>query len=152
MKIVNVVEQLQQKMIQAMKAKNAIETGTLRLLLARVKNDQIELQRELSEAEFLEVVQKEIKQRRDSIDQFVNANRNDLAQSETAELGVLLTFMPEQLSTEQVMVEIDKAADKVQPAGLADMGKMMVALSHLKDQANMSDVSKMVRQMLQGRQ
>jgi uncharacterized protein YqeY len=142
-------DKLSQDLAQSMKAKDDVRTGTLRLLLSATRNRRIDLGHDLSDQEFLDVVNKEVKQRRDSIDQYTQAGRPELAEAELAELNILLTYLPEQLSDQQVATEVAKAITNTQATTVADMGKVMAALSHLKGQADMAQVSTLVRQKLQ---
>jgi uncharacterized protein YqeY len=145
---VTVVEKLQQDILHSMKAKDDARTGALRLLLSNVKNKQIELGRELSADDLLSVVQKEVKQRKDSITQYAAANRLDLVAEEQAELDVLQEYLPAQLSEAEIDQHVESALAQMQPAGPADMGKVMAALSGLKGQADMGMVSQLVREKM----
>jgi uncharacterized protein YqeY len=142
------VDQLNQDLISAMKAKDATVTGALRLLLSSVRNKKIELGHELADEEFLAVVAKEVKQRKDSIAQYAAASRQDLVDNEQAELAVLQRYLPAQLDAEAIAAEVEKAIASTGAAAAADMGKVMGALAHLKNQADMGHVSQLVRQKL----
>jgi uncharacterized protein YqeY len=142
------VDQLSQDLISSMKAKDDTRTGALRLLLSAARNKKIELGHDLSEEEFLAVVTKEAKQRKDSIEQYSSAGRQDLVDSETAELNILQLYLPAQLGPHQVAMEVDKAISETGATAQADMGKVMAALAHLKGQADMGQVSQLVRQKL----
>lgn len=142
------INELQTDLIAAMKAKDDTRVGALRLLLSSVKNKQIDLQHELSEEEFLAVVQKEVKQRKDSIAQYEAAGRADLAGEEQAELKVLMSYMPAQMSEEEIAAAVDRAIADTGAASAADMGKIMPALAYLKGQADMGLVSKLVKEKL----
>lgn len=144
------VDKLSQDLTLAMKAKDARTTGALRLLLSATRNKRIELGHDLSDEEFLAVVGKEVKQRKDSIEQYTQAGRTDLAEAEMEELNILLTYLPEQLGSDQINAEVNKAVASTGAAVVADMGKVMAALSHLKGQADMGEVSALVRQRLNG--
>ncbi len=142
------VATIQQDLIAAMKAKDETQVGTLRLLLSSLKNKQIELGHELNADEAMAVVQKEVKQRKDSIQQYVQAGRQDLADQESAELSVLEGYMPEQMDEAAIAVEVDKAIQASNATGPNDMGKVMGHLANLKGQADMGLVSQLVRQRL----
>lgn len=139
---------VQQDLIQAMKAKDDTRVGTLRLLLSSLKNKQIELGHELSDDEAMQVVQKEVKQRKDSIQQYTQAGRQDLADQESAELAVLQHYMPAQMDEAAISAEVDKAITETSATSPADMGKVMGQLTHLKGQADMGVVSTLVKQKL----
>lgn len=133
-----------------MKAKDDVRTGALRLLLSAVKNKQIEFGHDLTDQEFLAVVAKEVKQRKDSIAQYQQAGRDDLVKEEQAELDILNEYMPSQLSESDITTHVDNAIEITQASQLSDMGKVMASLSHLKGQADMSLVSQLVKQRLAG--
>ena len=144
------VATIQQDLIAAMKAKDDVRVGTLRLLLSSLKNKQIELGHELNQDEAMAVVQKEVKQRKDSIDQYQSAGRADLAEVEAAELEVLQGYMPAQLSESEIAAEVEKAIATTNANSATDMGRVMGALAHLKGQADMALVSNAVKQKLVG--
>lgn len=143
------LDKVQQDLVQAMKAKQGTRVGALRLLLASLKNKQIELGHELSSEEAVSVIQKEVKQRKDSIQQYSQANRQDLVEQESAELAVLQEYMPAQMDEATISKEVEKAIQSTGAASPSDMGKVMAALSHLKGQADMAVVSNLVRLKLQ---
>jgi uncharacterized protein YqeY len=131
-----------------MKAKDDVRTGALRLLLSAARNKKIELGHDLSDDEFLAVVNKEVKQRKDSIAQYLQASRADLVAEEQAELDILTAYLPAQLDSAQVIAEVDKAIVSTGATTATDMGKVMAALAHLKGQTDMAEVSQLVRQKL----
>lgn len=142
------LDKLNQDLITAMKAKDATTTGALRLLLSSVRNKKIEIGHELSDDEFVSVVNKEVKQRKDSIEQYATAGRQDLVDAEKAEMDVLQKYLPAQLDSSAIEAEVNKAIAATNATAAADMGKVMGALSHLKNQADMGQVSQIVRQRL----
>jgi len=144
------VATIQKDLIAAMKAKDDVRVGTLRLLLSSMKNKQIELGHELSSDEGMAVIQKEVKQRKDSISQYEAAGRADLAEEESAELAVLQTYMPAQMSEDEMAVAVEKAISSTGASGASDMGKVMGVLADLKGKADMGVVSAMVKQKLVG--
>ena len=100
---------IEQDYIAAYKAKDALRLGVLRLLKTAAKNLQVELMRPVTDEELASVVQKQAKQRQDSIEQFTAANRPDLAEKEAAELSILKDYLPEPLSEEELAAAIDAA-------------------------------------------
>src|SRR5690606_34379035 len=96
------------------------------------------------------VIQKEVKQRKDSISQYEAAGRADLAEEESAELAVLQTYMPAQMSEDEMAVAVEKAISSTGASGASDMGKVMGVLADLKGKADMGVVSAMVKQKLVG--
>ena len=100
---------IEQDYIAAYKAKDALRLGVLRLLKTAAKNLQVELMRPVTDEELATVIQKQAKQRQDSIEQFTAANRPDLAEKEAAELSILKDYLPEPLSEEELAAAIDAA-------------------------------------------
>ena len=116
--------------IAAYKSKDAIRLSVLRLLKTALKNLQVERSREpISDADALDVVVKQVKQRRDSIDQFRAAGREDLASKEEAEMVVLESYLPEQIAGEKLITLVTSLIAEVGAAGPKDMGKVMQALT-----------------------
>lgn len=133
----------------AMKAKDKEKLSTLRMLQAAIKNKQIELGKEISDDEISQIVLKEIKQRKDSIDQYKKGGREELAQKEQSEIEILEKYMPEQLSKEEIKKVIDNTIQKINAEGPQDMGKVMSAtMSELKGKADGSTISQLVKDSL----
>jgi len=133
----------------ALKAKETQRLSAIRLLLAAMQQKEIDERKDLSDAEVVGVVEKLIKQRRDSIAQFQAANRQDLADAETFELGVLSSYLPRQLTDEELATEVDKAISETGAKAMNDMGKVMGTLKgRLAGKAEMSKVSALVRAKL----
>jgi len=133
----------------ALKAKEAPRLSAIRLLLAAIKQKEIDERVELTDADVLGIVEKLIKQRRDSIAQFQAANRQDLVDGETFELGVLSAYLPKQLSEAEVAEEIAKAIAETGAKGVPDMGRVMSLLKgRLAGRADMGKVSGLVRAKL----
>jgi uncharacterized protein len=136
-------------MKSAMRAKESQRLSAIRLLLAAIKQKEVDERVELTDADVLAIVEKLIKQRRDSIAQFQAANRQDLVDGETFELGVLSAYLPKQLSEAEVAEEIAKAIAETGAKGVPDMGKVMGLLkSRLAGRADMGKVSGLVRARL----
>lgn len=139
------------EMKAAMKAKEAQRLGALRLLLAAVKQKEVDERIEMDDAGVLAVIDKMIKQRRDSIAQYQTAGRQDLADAEHFEIGVLSAYMPQQLSAQEIDVEIAGAITASAAQGAKDMGKVMALLKpKLAGRADMSKVSGLVKSKLSG--
>lgn len=133
----------------ALKARQSQRLSAIRLLLAAIQQKEIDERKDLSDGEAVGVVEKLIKQRRDSIAQFQAANRSDLADAETFELGVLSSYLPKQVTDAEVTTEVDNAVLETGAKSLADMGKVMGALKvRLAGKADMSKVSALVRAKL----
>jgi len=135
----------------AMKAKEAQRLSAIRLLLAAVKQREIDERKDLSDAEINSVIEKMIKQRRDSISQFQAANRQDLVDVETFELNLLSGYLPKQLGDAEIAQEVSAAIAQTGAKGAPDMGKVMGVLkSKLAGRADLGKVSAMVKAKLAG--
>lgn len=136
-------------MKSAMRAKESLRLGTIRLLLAAVKQREVDERIELDDAAISAIVEKLIKQRRDSISQFQTAGRQDLVDAEQAELLILQTYMPEQLSAAEVDAAVAAAVAESGAASAKDMGKVMGLLkSRLAGRADMGQVSALIKAKL----
>jgi uncharacterized protein len=135
----------------AMRAKDAARLSAIRLLLSGIKQREVDERKELSDADVVSVIEKMIKQRRESIAQFESAARNDLADAEKFELGVLSAYLPQQMGDAEISQAIDAAISELKPAGVKDMGKVMAALkTRLAGKADMAKVSNLVKSRLSG--
>ena|ERR1041385_1722279 len=135
----------------AMRAKDSARLSAVRLLLAAMKQKEVDERVELDDAAVLGIVDKMIKQRRESIAQFEKAGRNDLADKEKFELGVLSGYLPQQLSDADVEKEVAAAIAQSGAAGVKDMGKVMGVLKpRLAGKADMGKVSAAVKAKLSG--
>lgn len=135
----------------AMKAKEAQRLAAIRLLLAAIKQREVDERKDLSDAEIASVIEKMIKQRRDSISQFQAANRQDLVAGETFELNLLSGYLPQQLTDAEVAAEVSAAVAQTGAKSVADMGKVMGLLkSKLAGRADLAKVSVQVKAKLAG--
>jgi uncharacterized protein YqeY len=135
----------------AMRAKDTARLGTVRLLLAAMKQKEVDERVVLSDADVLAIIDKMVKQRRESIVQFEKAARTDLADVEKAEIGVLAGYLPQQLSEAEVGEAIAAAIKESAAAGVKDMGKVMAVLKpKLAGRTDMGKVSGLVKSKLQG--
>jgi len=142
-------DQISDDMKTAMRAKETERLGTIRLLLAAIKQREVDDRVTLDDAAITAVIDKMIKQRKDSISQFEAAARTDLADKEKAELAVLAAYMPEQLSADAIAAEIQAAVAATGAAGPQDMGKVMGVLKpKLAGKADMTAVSAQVKAAL----
>jgi hypothetical protein len=138
-------------MKDAMRAKDSARLSTIRLLLAAIKQREVDERIELADADVLAVVDKMIKQRRDSIAQFEAGHRQDLADAERAEIVVLQAYLPAQLSDAEIDAEIGAAIAATGAVGLAGMGKVMGVLKpRLAGRADLGAVSAKIRARLAG--
>ena len=135
----------------AMKAKEAQRLSAIRLLLAAVKQREVDERKDLSDSEVVAVIEKMIKQRRDSISQFQAANRKDLVDVETFELNLLSGYLPKQLTDAEIAEEVSAAIAQTGAKGVPDMGKVMGVLKgKLAGRADLGKVSSLVKAKLTG--
>jgi len=135
----------------AMRARDSARLSAVRLILAAIKQREVDERKELSDAEVTSVIEKMIKQRRESIAQFEKAARNDLVDAEKFELGVLSAYLPQQLSDAEVSQAVEAAVSEVKASGVKDMGKVMALLKpRLAGKADMGKVSNLVKSKLSG--
>jgi uncharacterized protein YqeY len=144
-------DQITDDMKAAMRAKDSERLSTIRLLLAEFKRREVDERIELNDTQVLAVVEKMLKQRKDSITQFESGGRQDLADKEKSELAVLSAYMPAGLSDEEVAAEVQAAIAEAKAAGPQDMGKVMGILKpKLAGRADMTAVSSQVKKALAG--
>ena len=130
----------------AMKARETEKLNTLRLLAADIKRREVDTQTELDNAAVLSIIEKACKQRKESITQFKIANRQDLVDQEQSELDIISTYLPEQMSEEDIKVAVSAAISSTGAAGPQDMGKVMGVLkAQLAGKADMSAVSILIK-------
>jgi len=135
----------------AMKAKDAARLSAVRLLLSAIKQREVDERKDLSDADILAVIEKMLKQRRDSISQYEAAGRQDLADTEKFEVGVLSGYMPQQLSEAEIVSEVEAAIAQTGAKGIPDMGKVMGVLKgKLAGRADMGKVSALIKGKLTG--
>ena len=140
---------ISEDMKTAMKARETARLGAIRLLLAAIKQREVDDRVELDDAGVLAVIDKMLKQRRDSIAQYGKAGRQDLVDAEKLEVGVLTGYMPQALSPEEIQAAVAEAIAASGAAGAQDMGKVMAILKpKLAGRADMSQVSGLVRAAL----
>ena len=144
-------EKITEDMKTAMRARDSARLGTVRLLLAALKQKEVDERVVLSDADVLAIIDRMIRQRRESIAQFEKAARNDLAEAEKFEIGVVSAYLPQQLSEAEVGREIEAAIAQTGAAGARDMGKVMALLKpRLAGRADMGKVSGLVKSKLPG--
>ncbi len=145
----DLIDQLESDLAEAMKLRDEVRTTTLRLLKSALKNYQIELGHDLSMQEALSVLQKEAKKHQDSIKQYEDAKREDLANEEKAELDVIEKYLPEQMSKDEVEKAVDSAIAELGATGPADMGKVIgLVRQKTKGQADGSMIAQLAKQKL----
>jgi uncharacterized protein YqeY len=142
-------EQITEDMKTAMRAKDAGKLGTIRLIIAEIKRKEVDERIDVNDEQALAIVEKMIKQRKDSITQFEAGNRQDLADIEKAELAVLTAYMPAGLSDEQIAAEVAAAVAASGAAGPQDMGKVMAIIKpKMPKGTDMSAVSALIKKAL----
>ena len=142
-------EKILNDIIVSMKEKDKEKLSTLRLLKGAMQLEEINKKRELNDEEVIGLIAKQIKTRRESIEEFKSANRNDLVEKTEKEIEILNLYMPEQLSEEEVLKEIDLAFEEVKPTSMKDMRELMAILNpKLKGKADMGYVSKIIKEKL----
>lgn len=142
-------EQLSEDIKAAMRAKEGDKLSTLRLISAAIKQKEVDERIELTDAQVLAVIEKMIKQRKDSITQFKAGGRQDLVDKEEAELAILSAYLPAQMSQAEVAAAVDAAVAACGAAGPQDMGKVMGILKpQLAGKADMGAVSQLIKARL----
>jgi hypothetical protein len=143
--------QLTEDMKAAMKSGEKDRLGVVRLILAAIKQKEVDERVEMTDPLVLAVLEKMVKQRKDSISQYEAAGREDLAAVERYELGVLEAYLPAKMSEAEIQAAIDSAKAETKAAGPADIGKLMGALKpRLAGKADMGLVSQLVKKSLAG--
>ena len=135
----------------AMRAKDSARLSTIRLILSAIKQREVDERIQLTDADVLSVIEKMIKQRRESIAQFEKAARNDLADAEKSEIGVLSAYLPQQMSEAEVQAAVAAAVAEAGASSMKDMGKVMALLkTRLAGKADMGKVSGLIKSRLSG--
>jgi len=141
--------QISEDMKTAMRAKDTARLGTIRLLQAAIKQREVDERIELDDAAVIGVIEKMLKQRRDSIAAYESANRADLADVEKFEVTVLQTYLPQQLTEEEIAAIVDKVIADTGASGVKDMGKVVGAVKPLvTGKADMGKVSGLIKARL----
>jgi uncharacterized protein YqeY len=142
-------ERLAAEMRAALKAGQKIKLGALRLLSASVKNREVELRRPLDDAEFMQVATREVKRRKEAIEAYRGAGREDLVAKETEEQRVLETYLPTALSEEELSALVEEAISTTGAAGVGDLGKVMgYVMARAQGRADGKQVQSKVRERL----
>ena len=144
-------EQITEDMKSAMRAKDSERLGTIRLLLAAMKQKEVDERIELDDIMVVAIVDKLVKQRKDSVTAFTEGGRQDLADKEASEIKVLEAYLPKRMSAEEVAVEVKAIVAELGASGPGDMGKVMGTVkTRLAGKADMGQVSAAVRAALSG--
>ncbi|CAH0119623.1 MULTISPECIES: GatB/YqeY domain-containing protein [unclassified Paenibacillus] len=146
----NLSERLNEDMKQAMKSQDKFKLSTIRMVRSAIKNLEIDLKRTLDDNEVLEILGREIKQRKDALQEFEKAGRDDLAEPLKAEIEIIGQYLPEQLSEEEIQVIVQQTIQETGASSKAEMGKVMSALMpKVKGRADGKTVNRLVQQFLQ---
>lgn len=141
--------QISEDMKVAMRAKDAERLGTIRLLQAAIKQREVDERIELTDADVIAVIEKMLKQRKDSIAAYESANRTDLVDVEKAEVIVLQTYLPQQLNEQEIKAILDKVVLDTSATSIKDMGKVMAAIKPLvAGKADMGNISSLIKARL----
>ena len=144
-------EQISAALKDAMRARDEVKMSTLRLVLTAIKKREKEARSLLEDQEVISVITTQIKQRRESIEQYRQAGREDLAQTEESELQILQGYMPEQVSEEEISNTLDEIIAEVGAVSMKDMGKVMKAtMAKLAGKADGRAINAMVKAKLSG--
>ena len=139
---------IKQDLKQAMLDKNVLVRDTIRMFLSEVQRFEIDNKEEVDDSKALQIINKMIKQRNDSISQFKNGGRNDLAEKEEKEVDILSKYKPAQLSDEEITSKVQEAIEQSGATSMQDIGKVMGILKSLSGSADMGLVSKIVKDEL----
>lgn len=142
-------ENLKKDLIEAMKQHDEEKTSVLRMIKSAIQNKEIEKKQELEDADVLTLIQSQIKSRRDSIEMYKKGGRDDLAEKEQKEIDILTPYLPEQMSEDDVRVEVKEAITQTGASQISDMGKVMgIVMAKLKGKADGSMISKIAKEEL----
>ena len=143
------LKKLQEEMKKAMKSGEKDRLSTIRMLISEIKKVQIDKKKDLTDEEIIQLLQRYAKQRKEAIQQYKKANREDLVEKEEKELKVVEEFLPEQLSEQEIENIVQETIEEIGASSLKDMGKVMkVVMEKVKGRADGSTVSKIVKQKL----
>lgn len=144
------LDKLNKDMIEAMKAKEKDKLTVIRMVKAAIKQEVIDHKKEENDDLLIDVVNKQIKMRRDSISEFEKGDRGDLIEKTKSEIDILMNYLPEQLSDTEVEEIINNVFDEVKPESMKDMGKVMgMVTPKVKGRYDMKKVSEIIRSKLQ---
>ena len=142
-------QKLMDDLKQAMRGGDKVRLSVIRLVMSAVKNTEIARRTDLSDADILGVIVKEVKQRQESIEAFKQGNRHDLVAREEAELAILQEYLPEQMTREEIIAEVRRVIEEVGAQGLSDKGKVMPKIiAQLKGRADGREINAIVTELL----
>lgn len=142
-------QDIEQQLKEALKSREELRLSTLRFLLSAVKNEEIAKQKEATDEDVITVVQRQIKQRKESIEAYTNGNRPELAEKEKQELEILSKFLPQQMTEDEIKKIVDEAIASLPENEKKNFGKVMgIVMVRVKGKAEGSLVSKVVKEVL----
>lgn len=145
----NLEEKLKQDIVKALKEKQKVKLTVLRMVKGAVDLEYINTKKEITDDTVITVINKQIKMRNDSIEEFKKANRNDLVEATQEEVNILMEYLPEQLTNEELDELLTEVFDEVKPESAKDMGKIMQKITPLvKGKADMKLVSEKIKDRL----
>lgn len=143
-------ERLLEDLKLAMKSQDKVKLSVIRMVKAAIQMDEIAKKRELTEEEIISILAKQIKTRKESIQEFAKANRNDLVEQNEAEVAILNTYMPKMMDESEIEALIEEVFAKVNPTGVNDIGRVMKEIAPLvKGKADMSLVNSLIKKHLE---
>lgn len=141
-------KQIIEDLTAAMKAQDKFKMSVLRMLKSAIQMEAIKEKKELTDDEIVKVIKKQVKTRKDSIEEYEKYNKLDTVEDLKKEIEVLSVYLPEELSEEQIISAIDEVFDEIHPTSMKDMGGIMKVLNEKIPSADMSVVSKLVKEKL----
>ncbi len=142
-------ERLKADMKEAMKAKDKVKLSTIRMINSLIKNAEIEKRGELTDEEIIQLLMKYAKQRKESIEMYEKGGRQDLVEKEKAELAVVESYLPKQMSEEEIREVVKQTIEEIGASSVKDMGKVMKAvMPKVKGRADGSVVNRIVKELL----
>ena len=145
-------DKIQETLKGALKRQQGVEVSTLRLLLSEIRYAEIAQQKPADDGKVLDVIAREAKRRRESIEAFRKGNRSDLVEQEEAELAILMSYLPKQMSREEIVAAAREVMDMVGAKGPSDKGRVMAQLMpQLKGKADGREVSEIISELLAAR-
>lgn len=142
-------DKIKKDLINSMKEQDKFKLSVLRMLKSSIQKEEINKKSELTDDEVLNVIKREVKVRKASLEEYLEYNRNDLADNLQKEIDILKTYLPEELSHEELLKIIDEQFNIINPTSMKDMGKVIKAVSSIVGtRADMSEVSKIVKEKI----
>ncbi|MDD2377957.1 MAG: GatB/YqeY domain-containing protein [Bacilli bacterium] len=142
-------EKIMNDAVNAMKNRNKEILSVLRMVKGAIQLEEIKTKKELSDDEVIQIISKQIKTRKESIEEFKKGNREDLIAATESEIAILEKYMPKQMDQDEIVKIIDDVFEKVKPVGLSDMGKVMGTVAPLvKGKADLGLVNKLIKEKL----